>query len=259
MNMKEDKFYIYGKNAVIEAINSDVNIEKIYLLYNLAGDVLQKISRLANKNKIPVVQYDKHKFSELEKKISLEAFKSQGIIALRSVINYLDIDELVNYSFKIDKNPTLVLLNEINDVHNLGAIARSAECSGATGIILPERNSSPITPVAIKSSAGALSHIKVAKTGSIMNAIVKLKESGFWIAAADMDGKSNYYDAKLDIPLVVIIGNEGKGVSQAILKHCDFILKIPMKGNIESLNASVSAGIILFEVLKQKMNSNKNN
>lgn len=253
--MKEDKFYIYGKNAVIEAINADVQIEKIYLLYNLASEVVQKISRAANKSKIPIVKYDKQKFAEFEKKISLQGSKSQGIIALRSVTSYLDLDDLIKQSFKNDKNPTLVLLNEINDVHNLGAIARSAECSGAHGIIIPERNSSPITPAAIKSSAGALSHVKISKTGSVINAIVKLKEAGFWIAAADMDGKVNYFDEKFDKPIVLIIGNEGKGISSAILKHCDMIVKIPMRGKIESLNASVSAGIILFEILKQKINS----
>ncbi|HRP03078.1 MAG TPA: 23S rRNA (guanosine(2251)-2'-O)-methyltransferase RlmB [Candidatus Kapabacteria bacterium] len=252
--MKEDKFYIYGRNAVIEAMNANIPLEKVYVLYNLAGDIIQKISYMANKKKIPIVKYDKQKFAELEKKISLEGFKSQGIIALRSVINYFDIDELISYSFKNNKNPTLVILNEINDVHNLGAIARSAECSGASGIIIPERNASPITPAAIKSSAGALSHIKVAKTGSIINTIVKLKDAGFWIAAADMNGKINYFDEKFDKPIVLIIGNEGKGVSSAVLKHCDLVLKIPMKGKIDSLNASVSAGIILFEILKQKLN-----
>jgi len=251
--MKEDEFYIYGKNAVMEAINADVQLEKVYLAFNLSPDVIQKITRNASRNKIPVTKYDKQKFAELEKKISLESFKSQGVIALRSVVNYFDLDELTAYAFKQDKNPTLVLLNEINDVHNLGAIARSAECSGASGLIIPERNSSPITPAAIKSSAGALSHIKIAKTGSIINAIVKLKEAGFWIAAADMDGKSNYFDEKFDKPIVLIIGNEGKGISQPVLKHCDMIVKIPMKGKIESLNASVSAGIILFEILKQKL------
>ncbi len=253
--MKEDTFYIYGRNAVIEAISADIQIEKIYILYNLAGDIVQRISRIANKKKIPIVKFDKQKFAELEKKISLQGAKSQGVIALRSVISYLDIDELIEISFSKEKNPTLVLLNEINDVHNLGAIARSAECSGANGIIIPERNSSPITPVAIKSSAGALSHIKVAKVGSVINTIVKLKEAGFWIVATDMDGNINYYDEKFDKPIVIIIGNEGKGISQAILKHCDMIVRIPMKGKIESLNASVSAGIILFEVLRQKLNS----
>lgn len=251
--MKDKDFYIYGKNSVIESINSNAKIEKIYVLYNLSPDFVSKINYLASKNKIPLQKYDKHKFSELEKKISLEPFKSQGIIALRSTINYLSLEEIIQKSFAKSKNPVLVLLNEINDVHNLGAIARSAECSGVDGLIVPERNSSPITPIAIKSSAGALNHLDICKSGSVINSIIKLKEKGFWIVAADMDAKQNYYDEDFDKPIVLIIGNEGKGISNAVLKHCDIRIKIPMKGKIDSLNASVSAGIILFEILKQKL------
>ena len=250
--MNDSKSYIYGRNAVAEAISSESPIEKIYVHFGATGNAIEKVIYLARKAKIPVVKYDKQKFGELEKKITSEPMKTQGIIALKTLVRYYDIDEIVKLSFKRDSNPVLVLLNEINDVHNLGAIARSAECSGASGLIIPERNSSPVTPAAVKTSAGALEHIPIAKTGSVINTLVKLKEKGFWIISTDMDGKNNYYDERYDKPVVIVIGNEGKGISSAILKHSDITIKIPMKGKINSLNASVSAGIILFEILKQR-------
>ncbi len=251
--MKEDKFYIYGRNSVTEALNSDIFIEKIYIQYNTSGESIFRIQKIANKKKIPLVQYDKHKFAELAKNVAGESAITQGVIALRSVVKYLDLEELSELAFSQDKNPVLVLLNEISDVHNLGAIARSAECMGAQGLIIPERNSSPVTPAAVKSSAGALSYIPVAKTGSVINTLIKLRDLGYWIIAADMDGDKNYFDEDFNKPVVLIIGSEGKGISPAVQKYCDIKIKIPMNGRISSLNASVSAGIILFDILRQRL------
>src|SRR5690606_20586070 len=149
-------------------------------------------------------------------------------------------------------NPILVMLDEINDPHNLGAIARTAECSGVSGIILPERNSSPVTPAAIKSSAGALNHIDVCKTVNMIQAIKKLKDNGFWIVGTSLEAKQSYTTKIYDRPTVLVIGNEGKGMKPSLQKHCDNLVRIPILGKIESLNASVSCGIVLYEALRQK-------
>ena len=246
--------YIYGRNAIIEALLSETEIEKIYIHFNSTGAVIDKITHLARKAKVPVVKYDKSKFSVLERNISDTEIKTQGVIAQRALVQYWDLNGLIKKSLTDEKNPVLVLVDEINDPHNLGAIARSAECAGAYGLIIPERNSSPVTPATIKTSAGAISHLPLAKTGSIINTLQKLKDSGFWIVATDMDGDKLYTDDIYDSPIVLIIGNEGKGITPAVLKHCDFKVKIQMSGKINSLNASVSAGVVLFEIMRQRRN-----
>ena len=255
--MQEKNFYIYGRNSIIEAINSNSNIEKIYVQYNSSGENIQKIYNLAKKNKITIVQQDKRKFQELEKKLNINNTKSQGVIALVSLINYLSVDELCTNSLRNNTNPTLVLLNEINDVHNIGAIARTALCADVSGLIIPERNSAPITPVAIKISAGALLHLPVAKSGSIINTLIKLKDYNFKIYGTEINANIKYYDEEFTEPTVIIIGNEAKGISPAVKKYCDKLITIPMSGKLDSLNASVSAGIILFEIFKQKSKTSK--
>ncbi len=255
--MEENKYYIYGRNSVIEALQSDSDIQKIYIKYNLKGDNIQKIINLARKRKIQIVQQDKKKFHELEKRLKINNTITQGIIALLSFIKEFTIEELCRNAFKNTKAPTLVLLNEINDVHNLGAIARTALCSDVSGIIISERKSAPITPAAIKISAGALLHLPIAKSGSVINTLIKLKELDFKIYGTDIKGEINYYDENYNCAKVIIIGNEGRGISPAVKKYCDKLIKIPMSGNLNSLNASVSAGIILFEIYKQSLKINK--
>ena len=245
------KNYIFGRNAVIEALNSGSVLEKIFVSSGVQGPAINKIQSLAQKSDTPFVKHDKKKFSKLEKEVVDSKSNSQGVIAQRQLVRTLDLDELIDNAFEQKKYPILVALDEITDPHNLGAIARSVECSGCQGLILPSRNTAPLSPAAINTSAGALEHLPVAKIGNLAQTIDHLKERGFWIVGTEMDADNKYTDNLYDRPIVLIIGNEGKGIRKIISKNCDIKIKIPMKGNIDSLNASVTAGIILFEILRQ--------
>jgi 23S rRNA (guanosine2251-2'-O)-methyltransferase len=248
----KESAYIYGRNPVLESIRAG-NAEKVVLSFGVKGEIINAIYAEAKKNGIKCVKYDKRKFSELEKRELEPNANTQGVIALKKLVETLTIDELIEKSLEVSENPVLVALDSIYDPHNLGAISRSVECSGANGIIIPERDSAPLNASALKSSAGALELINIAKVGNMNQALEKLKEKGFWIYGTDMNTKSNYFSENLsDRPLVLIIGSEGKGIRPATKKHCDNFIKIPMKGKLDSLNASVSAGIILFEIMKQK-------
>ncbi len=248
----ESSFYIYGRNAILEALKSDEGIEKIYYSFGLQGRQIDQIIFMARKSKVPVTQYDKNKFHTLAMNVFGHDENTQGVIAQKSLVSYSDIDELVEHALGIEENPVILMLDEINDPQNLGAIARTAECSGVAGIILPERNSSPVTPVAVKISAGALNHLKICKTVNMIQAVKKLKDSGFWITGTSLDAKQSYTAKIYDRPTVIVIGNEGKGMKPSLQKHCDNLVKIPILGKIESLNASVSAAIILYEIVRQK-------
>jgi 23S rRNA (guanosine2251-2'-O)-methyltransferase len=247
--------YIAGKNNVLEALQSDRDIAKIFISFTSGGANVDSIYRLAKEKGVPVVKHDKRKFQELEKKADAVG-RSQGIIAFVEPITTYSLDYLIKDSLAREKKPVFVLLDEIEDVHNLGAIARSAECSGAMGIIIPERNAAPITPAAIRISAGALNHIKVAKVGNTLNAIKKLKDSGFWVYGAEGTAEKHYTDNIYDNPVCLVVGSEDKGIRPVVRKECDFLIKIPMAGKTESLNASVAGGIILFEILKQRSEAN---
>jgi len=254
--------YIYGRNAVIEALNSGKEIEKIFIQFGNQGEAINKIYKLAKLAGVQCSNYDKKKFLQLENSIfreigkdnskSLKDNKTQGVIALMRPFELQNIDEFISKITDLDKNPFLIILDEISDPHNLGAIARTAECAGAIGLIMTERNSAPITPAAIKASAGALEHIPIIKAVNLITAIEKLKEAGFWVVGTDSDGKNQYTDKIYNSPTAIIIGSEGKGLRPSIAKHCDFIVKIPLMGKITSLNASVSAAIIMYEVLRQR-------
>ena len=248
--LEDNNIYIYGRNAIIEAINSGQDIQKIFICF---GTDNKNIVINAKKHKINCTTLDKGKFKELEKKINTKAgnIKTQGVIALRQLIKTVDLIEFLE-KIDLSTNPVIAILDEINDPHNLGAIARSAECAGIKAIILTNRNSAPITPTAVKTSAGALNYLPVIQISNLLLAIEKLKENGFWIVGTKMEAIENYTDNIYDKPTAIIIGNEGKGISNAICKHCDHIIKIPMVGKINSLNASVTAGIIFFEILRQK-------
>lgn len=244
--------YIYGRNAIIEALHADSGLEKIFISFGTEGRIIDKIYSLASKKKIQCVKYDKRKFRELEKKVCLQDSPSQGVIALKSLVETISLPEIINIARSNSESPVLVVLDSITDPHNLGAIARSAECAGASGLILPERDSAPLSPAAFKVSAGTLEYLPVAKVTNLINAVEVLKENGFWIAGADAADGTVLYNTDLNLPLVLVIGSEGKGLRPSIKKQCDILLNIPMKGRIDSLNASVSAGIILFEILRQK-------
>jgi 23S rRNA (guanosine2251-2'-O)-methyltransferase len=254
--MISDNLYIYGRNAVIEALKAEKSIEKIYFSFGVQGDSISSIYSLAKKQKVNCITYDKRKFLDFERNVLKFSEKSQGVIALLSAFESVSLEDLIDYSFTLELMPVLVALDGINDPHNLGAIARTALCSGAAGLIITERDSAPITPAAIKASAGALEHIKLAKVVNLNNAIQKLKDSGYWIIGTHQEAEELYTSNIYDRPVVVIIGSEGKGLHHSVISHCDYLVKIPVSGGLSSLNASVSAGIILFEIKRQKIIKN---
>lgn len=250
--MNEQNSYIYGRNAVIEAMNSGASIEKIFIVFGAKGDVLKKIYASAKRQKISCVTHDKGKFTKLERSVCPKGAKSQGVIALVRPFETYSIGEFIAKAFEMNKKPVVVILDGITDPQNLGAIARSAECSGASGIILTERHSAPITPVAIKTSAGALEHLPITRVSSLIQALDKLKEEGFWVIGTEMNADKFYTEENYDTPVALVIGSEGSGMKPGTVKHCDILVKIPLYGKINSLNASVSAGILLYEIARKR-------
>lgn len=251
--MEEKQPYIYGRNAILEALNADnTRIEKIFVTYGAEGEVINKIFSRAKRHNIQCVRQDNRKFIALERTVCPKDAKTQGVIALLRLFDTIEYEDLIAQSLQHEKNPVIVALDGINDPHNLGAIARSAECSGAYGLLLSERESAPVTPTAVKASAGALEHIPVAKTGSFASAFEKFKKAGFWVVGTDMQAETLYTDFDFNVPVVIVIGSEGNGLRPSSMKHCDALIRIPVKGKIDSLNASVSAGVVLYEILRQR-------
>jgi 23S rRNA (guanosine2251-2'-O)-methyltransferase len=237
---------IFGRKPVLEAILSNSNIEVIYITYGQHGDVINQIFSAAKKNRIKISQVSTQKFAQI-----CTAENSQGVVALISSYKFIDTDILIKDSLK-NKFPCLILLDSIQDPHNLGAILRTAECAGVDGIIVTTSQSSPINETVEKISAGAVSHLKIAKTLNLNNLIRTLKESGFWIVGTSLLNAKNYTEVDYKIPLAVVVGNEEKGIRRLIAENCDLLVKIPMQGKVDSLNVSVAAGILLFEINSQR-------
>lgn len=236
---------IYGKNPVIEAINSGKTINKIYFA-NGSKD-LYDIIKLAKENKIVVVSSDKKK---LDKMVDFK--NSQGIVASVTDYEYFEVDDILKEAENKNEKPFVIILDKIEDPHNLGAIIRTVECLGAHGVIIQKRNACQVTDTVEKTAAGATSFVKVARVTNITETIKYLKEKGLWIYGLDMEGASNIYDTSFDGPIGIVVGNEGDGISRLVKENCDFMIKIPMNGRINSLNASVSAAISIYEVVRQK-------
>jgi 23S rRNA (guanosine2251-2'-O)-methyltransferase len=243
--------YIYGKNAVLQGIEAD-KVEKIFLAFGAQGATINKIFKEANKNGVPVTKYDRKRFRDLEKLVCPGENLSQSVIAITKQVETLTIVDILEKAYQSSDKPLIVALDEITDPQNLGAIARSAECAGAAAILLTERNSAPINAFAIKASAGALTKIPVARVPNLANELVNLKEPGFWIVGTEVDTDTSYTENIYDSPIVLVIGSEGNGMRPRVKKVCDHLIKIPMVGSTQSLNASVSAGIVLFEILRQR-------
>lgn len=236
---------IYGKNPVFETINSNTTINKIYAQTN--NKDLDSIIKEALKRKIVVVNCDKQKLDKM-----INGKNSQGIIASITDFKYSSIEEIIEYSKEKNESPLILILDKIEDPHNLGAIIRSAECLGVHGVIVQKRNACQVTDTVEKVAAGACSYVKVARVTNITESIKKLKEYGLWIYGLDMSGKADIYNTKLNGAIGLVIGNEGEGISRLVKENCDVLMRIPMTGKINSLNASVSAAISIYEVVRQK-------
>ena len=241
---------IYGINPVTEAIVSGKTINKIYA--QKGNKEVYQVIQKARENKIVVVEADKVK---LDRMITLENEKlknSQGIVASVTDYNYYTVDDILEEANNKKEPPFIIILDKIEDPQNLGAIVRSAECLGAHGVIIQKRNAAQVTETVEKVAAGACNYVKIARVTNITESIKYLKKQGLWIYGLDMDGASDIYSTDLSGPIGLVVGNEGSGISKLVLQNCDFIIKIPMVGHIESLNASVSAAISMYEIVRQK-------
>jgi len=237
---------IFGRKPVLEAILSNANIEVIYIAYGQHGDAINQIFSAAKKNRVKISQVSSQKFNQV-----CDADNSQGVVALISTYIFIDSNALIKESLR-NKYPFLLLLDSIQDPHNLGAILRTAECAGVDGVIVTTSQSSPINETVEKISAGAVSHLKISKTSNLNNLIRTLKDSGFWIVGSSLQNAKNYNEVDYKIPTAIVIGNEEKGIRRLIAENCDYLVKIPMKGKVDSLNASVATGILLFEINRQR-------
>lgn len=242
-----EDIYIVGRNPVIESLKKNENIDKIYMLKGDLSGSIKKIIGLA-KDKEVVIQEVNKKYLD---KISGNN-RHQGVAALKTKFKYSTVDSILRLSQTKKEDPFILILDEIKDPHNLGAIIRTAECAGVHGVIIPERRSAVINQSVYSSSVGAVEYIKVAKVTNISDTISYLKDKGLWIYGGALEGENYYSSTNLTGPIGLVIGNEGKGISRRIKEKCDFLIKIPILGRTESLNASTSASILIYEVLRQR-------
>ena len=237
---------IYGRNACLEALNTG-KVEELYIQKgNLKGSIEKVIGRAKNKNVI-IKTVDKKTLDNMA-----NGEVHQGVIASISSFEYSSVEDILNEAKNREEDPFIVVLDEIEDPHNLGAIIRSCETAGVHGVIIPKRRSASINSTVYKSSAGACNYLKVAKVTNINRTIDELKEKNIFVYGTDGDAKSYYNKTNLTGPIAIVIGNEGKGISMQIKKNCDDLIKIPMRGKITSLNASNACAVVCYEVLRQR-------
>lgn len=241
-----DANLIYGRNAVMEALKSEREIEKIFLRKGDREGSVRVIAALAKERSIPFVEVLPQKLEEMT-----GGAAHQGVAALASPVSYVTVDEILAQAQAKGEKPFLVICDDISDPHNLGAIMRSAECCGVNGIILPKRHSAPITSVAVKASAGAVSYLPIAKVSNLATTIDALKEKGVWIYGAEAGG-SSVWDTDMRGATALVLGSEGNGISRLVREKCDFIVSIPMYGRINSFNVSCAASILLTEAARQR-------
>lgn len=239
--------YIYGRNTVEEALNDDsTTVEKLFVRESVNKKNFGSILDLASSQKIPVGYVPGKKLYEM-----VGSVQDQGIVALIAEVDYLDLDEWLE-KMKLIQNPALLMVDGVEDPHNLGAIIRSAAASGIHGVFLPKHGSSPITPAVHKTAAGNVGKVHVVRGGNLNQAILELKNHNYWIAGLDMNGDNHLWQQTMEMPLAIIIGGENKGLRPSTRKHCDFVVTIPLSNQVESLNASVAASLVCFEWKRQQ-------
>ena len=246
---EEDSLIIYGRNAVLEAFRSGKTIYRLYVQEGVADGTLQSILRTAKKTDAVINFVSKDRLNKYA-----EGDKHQGVVAMAAAYNYADVEDILNAAKGKDEPPFIIVLDDIEDPHNLGAIIRTANQAGAHGVIIPKRHAVGLTATVARTSAGAINYTPVAKVTNISRTIEELKEKGIWFACADMSGEL-MYNCNLTGAIGLVIGSEGNGVSRLVKEKCDFVVKIPMFGQIDSLNASVAAGVLSYEIVRQRMNT----
>ena len=239
---------VEGRNAVRELLNSGRDINKIFIQKGERhGSILEIIAK-AKERKLLIQEVDKNKLDQMA-----QSDNHQGVIAIVPPYDYCDVDDILDYAKSKNENPFILILDGIEDPHNMGSIIRTAECCGVHGIIIPKRRSCSVNSTVNKTSAGAVEYMKIARVTNLNDTIKYLKENDVWIYGTDMNGSKYYTDEKYNSGVGIVIGSEGYGMSDLVKKNCDFLIKIPMKVKINSLNASVSAGIVMYEVMNQRL------
>lgn len=246
---KEPQFddQVEGRNAVLELLESGKDINKIFVAKGEKHGSINKIIAIAKERRIIVVEKDR---KQLEEMAGTENY--QGVIAIVPPFEYSEIEDILQEAKEKQEDAFVLILDGIEDPHNLGSIIRTAETAGVHGIIIPKRRAVAVNSTVNKVSCGAAQHMKIARVTNISDVIEELKQAGLWICGTDVATDKYYYNQDLTGPLAIVIGNEGKGISEKVKKNCDFLVKIPMKGKIESLNAAVSTGIVVYEAVKQR-------
>ena len=245
--MRYEEFVIEGRNAVIEAFRAGKTVDKIFVQEHLKEGSMNTVIREAKKHDTVINYVKKERLDQMS-----ETGKHQGVIAYIAAYQYATVDDILKKAEEKGESPFVVILDDIEDPHNLGAIIRTANLAGAHGVIIPKHRAAGLTATAVKASAGAINHTPVAKVTNISKTIEELKEKGLWFVCADMGG-TTMYDLDLKGAIGLVIGNEGKGVSRLVKEKCDFVASIPMFGDIDSLNASVAAGVLACEIVRQRL------
>ncbi len=237
---------IYGKKPVFEAVKAGEAIDQIYILYNQHSRAVNEIKKLARRKGIKVTQLSQKKFNQLAGKEN-----TQGVIAIVSETKLFSLDEILEEVKKIEE-PLLLIIDSVQDPHNLGAILRSAEAAGVNGVIITARNTAPLSETVVKTSTGAISHLKICRVNNLVDSMKLLKKNGFWIVGSALGSGKSYTEIDYSGPIALVVGNEEKGIRKLVAENCDFLVEIPMQGKIQSLNVSVATGILLFEILHQR-------
>ena len=238
---------IEGRNAVLELLETGRDINKIFIAKGEKHGSINKIVAIAKERRVVIVEAERAKLNQMAM-----SDNHQGVIAIVPPFDYCEVEDIIEEAKSKQEKPFILILDGIEDPHNLGSIIRTAETAGVHGIIIPKRRAATVNSTVYKVSAGAVEHMKIARVNNLNETIKYLKDNDVWICGTDMDARNYYYNEKFDGPIAIIIGSEGFGMSRLVKENCDFLVKIPMKGKITSLNASVSAGIVMYEVVKQR-------
>lgn len=238
---------IAGRNPVMEALRAGTMIEKVVILGGIKGNVIEKIKQMAKRNRVPVVEVGKAKFREL-----VSDTTTQGVVAIVGTKEYVEVEDILAVAGQRGEPATVLILDEIEDPQNLGALIRTAECAGVHGVIIPKHHAASVNQTVAKTSAGASEHMPVAKVVNIAATLEELKGKGLWIVGTDGGADREYTEVEYDMPLAIVVGNEGKGIRQLVREKCDFLVNIPLYGKVESLNASVAGGLLMYEVVRQR-------
>ena len=239
---------IAGRNSVGEALKSGRPLNKLLIAKGERQGSLRELAGIAKDKGILVQEVEPQRLAQLA-----PGQRHQGVVAMASPVEYAEVEDILAAAEAKGEAPLLVVLDELEDPHNLGAVLRSVDAAGAHGVIIPKRRSCPLSTTVAKTSAGAVEYVPVARVSNLAQTLDKLKKAGIWIAGCDMDGTENYFEASLKGPLALVIGGEGRGLGRLVKEHCDFLVRIPMQGHVNSLNASVACSLVLYEAVRQRL------